>query len=49
MSLTIEQTEVVYKLNSNIVRIVGDTAYDANNNVVVYNTEAVLVIFKFWT
>ena len=31
----------IYIVYPNIVRIVGNTAYDANNNVVVYNTEAV--------
>ena len=31
----------IYIVYPNIVRIVGDTAYDANNNVVVYDTEAV--------
>jgi hypothetical protein len=31
----------IYIVYPNIVRIVGDTAYDANNNVVVYDTQAV--------
>jgi hypothetical protein len=33
--------EAIYKLNSSVVIIRGDVAYDANNNVVVYDTEAV--------
>jgi hypothetical protein len=31
----------IYKLNPSVVTIRGDVAYDANNNVVVYDTEAV--------
>jgi len=31
----------IYKLNPSVVTICGDVAYDANNNVVVYDTEAV--------
>jgi hypothetical protein len=34
-------TEAILTLNPNIVTIRGDVAYDANNNVVSYNTEAV--------
>lgn len=34
-------TEAILALNPNIVTIRGDVAYDANNNVVSYNTEAV--------
>jgi hypothetical protein len=41
MKLTSEQIDVIYKLNPNVVRTSGDVAYDANNNVVVYDTEAV--------
>ena len=33
--------EAIYKLNPSVVTIRGDVAYDANNNVVVYDTEAV--------
>jgi hypothetical protein len=31
----------IYKLNSNIVRIVGDEAFDANGNEVAYDLQAV--------
>ena len=41
MSLTIQQTQIVYKLNTNIVRVVGDIAYDANGNEVSYDLAAV--------
>ena len=34
-------TDAIFKLNSSVVTIRGDVAYDANNNVVVYDTEAV--------
>ena len=34
-------TEAILTLNPNIVTIRGDVAYDANNNIVSYNTEAV--------
>ena len=37
----INLTQAIYKLYPNVVRTVGDVAYDANNNVVVYDTEAV--------
>jgi hypothetical protein len=33
--------EAIFKLNPSVVTIRGDVAYDANNNVVVYDTEAV--------
>jgi hypothetical protein len=33
--------DAIYKLNPSVVTIRGDVAYDANNNVVVYDTEAV--------
>ena len=41
MSLTIQQCEALYKLNNNIVRIVGETAYDAEGNEVTYDKAAV--------
>ena len=41
MSLTIQQTQIVYKLNTNIVRVVGDIAYDADGNEVAYDKSAV--------
>jgi hypothetical protein len=31
----------IYKLNPSVITIRGDVAYDANNNIVVYDTEAV--------
>jgi len=37
----IKTTQAIYKLYPNVIRTSGDTAYDANNNVVVYDTEAV--------
>jgi hypothetical protein len=37
----IKNTQAIYKLYPSVVRTSGDTAYDANNNVVVYDTEAV--------
>ena len=33
--------QAILALNSSVVTIRGDVAYDANNNVVVYDTEAV--------
>jgi hypothetical protein len=33
--------EAIYKLNPSVITIRGDVAYDANNNIVVYDTEAV--------
>jgi ribosome-interacting GTPase 1 len=33
--------EAIYKLNSSVVTIRGNVAYDANNNVVEYNQAAV--------
>jgi hypothetical protein len=30
-------TEAIYKLNPNVVRTVGDTAYDADGNEVAYD------------
>jgi hypothetical protein len=37
MNLTIEQTNALYKLYPNVVRTVGDTAYNADGNVVAYD------------
>jgi hypothetical protein len=34
-------TEAIYKLNPNVVRTVGDTAYDADGNEVAYDLAAV--------
>ena len=34
-------TEAIYKLNPNVVRTVGDTAYDADGNEVAYDLQAV--------
>ena len=33
--------KAIYKLNPSVVTIRGDIAYDANENIVVYDTEAV--------
>ena len=33
--------EAIYKLYPNVVRIVGDTAYDADGNEVAYDLQAV--------
>ena len=41
MSLTINQTNAIYKLYSNVVHTVGDIAYDANGNEVAYDLQAV--------
>ena len=32
--------EAIYKLNSSVVTIIGDTAYDADGNVVEYDNDA---------
>ena len=40
MSLTIQQCEALYKLNNNIVRIVGNIAYDESGNVVSIDESA---------
>ena len=32
--------EAIYKLNSSVVTILGDTAYDADGNVVEYDNDA---------
>ena len=34
-------TEAIFKLYPNVVRTVGDTAYDADGNEVVYDLQAV--------
>ena len=34
-------TQTIYKLYPNVVRTVGDTAYDANGNEVSYDLQAV--------
>ena len=41
MSLTIDQTNALYKLYPNVIRTVGDIAYDANGNEVAYDLQAV--------
>ena len=41
MSLTIEQTQAIYKLYPQVVTIRGDVAYDAEENVVDYDLAAV--------
>jgi hypothetical protein len=33
--------DAIYKLNPTVISIGGDVAYDANNNVVVYDANAV--------
>jgi len=37
----INNTETIYKLHPSVVRTVGDIAYDANNNEVAYDLQAV--------
>ena len=37
----IDTTEAIYKLYPNVVRTVGDTAYDADGNEVAYDLQAV--------
>jgi len=34
-------TDAIYKLNSSVVRTVGETAYDADGNEVAYDKDAV--------
>jgi hypothetical protein len=34
-------TEAIYKLYPNVVRTVGDAAYDANGNEIAYDLQAV--------
>jgi hypothetical protein len=41
MSLTIDQTNALYRLYSQIKSTVGATAYDANGNEVSYDLQAV--------
>ena len=41
MSLNIDQTNALYKLYPNVVRTVGDIAYDADGNEVAYDLQAV--------
>ena len=41
MSLTTQETSALYKLYPNAVRTVGDTAYDADGNEIVYDLTAV--------
>jgi len=41
MSLTIQQTQAIYQLYPTVVTILGDVAYDANNNEVSYDLAAV--------
>ena len=41
MKLTSEQIDVIYKLNPQVVRTVGDVAYDADGNEVAYDKVAV--------
>ena len=37
----INLTQAIYKLYPNVIRTVGDTAYDANGNEVAYDLQAV--------
>jgi len=39
--ITQDQIQAIYKLYSNVVRTSGDTAYDAENNEVSYDLQAV--------
>ena len=39
--ITREQTQAIFKLYSNIVTLRGDVAYDANDNEVAYDLQAV--------
>lgn len=41
MSLSFEQMKSIYKLNPSVVTIRGDVAYDADDNIVEYDKEAV--------
>ena len=41
MSLTIQQTEVLYKLYSQVKSTSSNTAYDANGNEVAYDLQVV--------
>ena len=39
--ITADQISAIYKLYPNVVRTVGDIAYDANGNEVAYDLQAV--------
>jgi hypothetical protein len=39
--ITSQQANAIYKLYPNVIRTVGDTAYDANGNEVAYDIQAV--------
>jgi len=41
MSLTFQQSEALYKLYPNVIRTVGDEAFDADGNEVAYDLQAV--------
>ena len=41
MNLTPQQTVALFKLYPNVVRTVGDIAYDVNGNEVAYDLQAV--------
>ena len=41
MSLTVQQTEALRKLYPNVIRTVGNIAYDAEGNEVAYDLSAV--------
>ena len=41
MSLTAQQQQTIIKLNSQIVTVRGDIAYDADGNEVAYDLQAV--------
>jgi hypothetical protein len=41
MSLTTQQIEAIYKLNTQVVGTIGDVAYDADGNEVAYDLAAV--------
>jgi hypothetical protein len=41
MSLTIQQTDALYKLYPQVKSTVGDTAYDADGNEIAYDLQAV--------
>ena len=35
--------EAIYKLNPSVIKIIGDTAYDADGNVIEYDNDAAVV------
>ena len=41
MSLTIQQTQAIYKLYPQTLNIIGNVAYDAEDNIVEYDPAAV--------